>query len=166
MSADALGTALTTGAVWTAAAVAGHFAIFHMVQVEHRARTLTLLFAGAVFATISTCLLLDVDSWRTLFGMSVVACAFLLYMPFYYTVAASQSIQLVIDIHATPDGLSVEEIRARYPPHGILAGRLKTLLWAGYVTEMDGRFALTWKGRLTSRPFRAVKALWRLGPGG
>ena len=166
MSADALGMALTAGAVWTAAAVAGHFAIFHMVQVEHRARTLTLLFAGAVFATIWTCLLLDVDSWRTLFGMSVVACAFLLYMPFYYTVAASQSVQLVIDIHAATDGLSLEEIRGRYPVDEILAGRFETLLWAGFVTERDGRFALTAKGRLTSRPFRAVKTLWRLGPGG
>ena len=166
MSADALGTALTVGAAWTAAAVAGHFAIFHVVQVEHRARTLTLLFSCAAFATLWTCLLLDVDRWRTLYGMSVVACAFLLYMPFYYTVAASQSVQLVIDIHGAPDGLSVEEIRARYPVDEILAGRLETLLWAGYVTEMDGRFALTGKGRLVSRPFRAVKALWRLGPGG
>jgi hypothetical protein len=87
-------------------------------------------------------------------------------MPFYYTAAASQSVQLVIEIHATPDGLSVEEIRARYLADEILAGRFETLLWAGYVTEMDGRFALTWKGRLTSRPFRVVKALWRLGPGG
>ena len=166
MSADALGTALTTGAVWTAAVVAGHFALFHMVQVEHRARTLTLLFAGAAFATLWTCLLLDVDRWRTLYGMSVIACAFLLYMPFYYTVAASQSVQLVIDIHAAANGLSVQEIRGRYPVDEILAGRLETLLWAGYVTEMDGRFVLTGKGRLISRPFRAVKALWRLGPGG
>ena len=31
MSADALGMALTAGAVWTAVAVAAHFAIFHMV---------------------------------------------------------------------------------------------------------------------------------------
>jgi Ca2+/Na+ antiporter len=80
VSADALGTALTAGAIWTAAAVAGHFAVFHMVQVEHRARTLTLLFAGAAFATLWTCLLLDVDWWRRLYGMSVVACAFLLYI--------------------------------------------------------------------------------------
>jgi hypothetical protein len=166
VSAGALGIALTTGAAWTAAAVAGHFVIFHMVQVEHRARTLTLLFACAAFATCGTCLLLDVDRWRTLYGMSVVACAFLLYMPFYYTVAASQSVQLVIDIHAAPDGLSVEEIRGRYPVDEILAGRFETLLWAGYVTEAHGRFALTGKGRLISRPFRAVKALWRLGPGG
>ena len=166
MSAAALGTALAAGVVWTAAAVAGHFAIFHLVQVEHRARTLTLLFACAAFATLWTCLLLDVDRSRTLFGMSVVACAFLLYMPFYYTVAASQSVQLVIDIHAAPGGLSVEEIRGRYPLDEILAGRFETLIWAGFVTEMDGRFVLTGKGRLTSRPFRAVKALWRLGPGG
>jgi hypothetical protein len=146
--------------------VAGHFAIFHMVQVEHRARTLTLLFASAAFATLWACLLLDVDRWRTLYGMSVVACSFLLYMPFYYTVSASQSVQLVIDIHAAADGLSVEEIRERYPVDEILAGRFETLLWAGFVTERDGRFALTGKGRLISRPFRAVKALWRLGPGG
>lgn len=166
MTAGALGTALGAGVAWTAAAVAGHFAIFHAVRVDHRARALTLLFACAAFATLVTCLLLDAGPWRAIYGMSVVACAFLLYMPFYYTVAASQSVQLVIDIHAAPGGLSAGEIRERYPVAELLAGRLQTLSWAGYVTVRDGRFALTRKGRLTSLPFRAIKALWRLGPGG
>ena len=44
MNPDALGTALRAGAAWTAAAVIGHFVIFHFARVEHRARTVTLLF--------------------------------------------------------------------------------------------------------------------------
>jgi hypothetical protein len=166
VSADALGTALSWGAAWTAAAVVAHFVIFHFVQVEHRARTLTLLFAFAAFATLWTCLLLEVDRYRAVYGVLVVAGSFVLYMPFYYTVAASQSVQIVIDVHATPRGLSREGIRRRYPVDRILAGRLETLAWAGYLGEADGRFALTLKGCLVSRPFKAVKKLWRLGPGG
>jgi Ca2+/Na+ antiporter len=166
VSPEALGTALLAGAAWTATAVVGHVAVFRLARVEHRARTLVLCFACAAFATLWTCLLLDVDRWRTLYGMVVVGCAFVLYMPFYYTIAASQSVQLVIAIHAAPEGLSLEEIRQRYPATGVLAGRFETLVWAGYVTETSGRFALTAKGRLVSRPFRAVKWIWRLGPGG
>lgn len=166
MNAEALGIALLAAAAWTAAATAAHFAVFHLVRLRHRARTLTLLFACAAFATLWTCLLLDVDGWRTLYGVAVVACSFVLYMPFYYTIAASQSVQLVIDVHAAPQGLSREQIRQRYPVDKTLSGRLETLVWAGYVTEADGRFRLTAKGRLVSRPFRLVKELWRLGPGG
>jgi Ca2+/Na+ antiporter len=163
---DALGTALGAGAAWTAAAVVGHVMIFHFARVEHRARTVTLLFALAAFATLWTCLLLDVDRWRSVYGMVVVACSFLLYLPFYYTVAASQSLQLVIEVRAAPHGLSREQIQRRYPVQETLAGRLETLAWAGYIVGVDGRFALTFKGRLVSRPFRATKKLWRLGPGG
>lgn len=166
MNPDALGTALRAGAAWTAAAVVAHFMIFHFVRVEHRARTVTLLFTLAAFTTLWTCLLLDVDRWRAVYGMVVVACSFLLYMPFYYTVAASQSVQHVIEVRAAPHGLSRDEIRGRYPVQETLAGRLETLAWAGYIVGMDGRFALTFKGRLVSRPFRAIKKLWRLGPGG
>ena len=166
MSPDALGTALSTGAAWTAAAVVGHFVIFHFARVEHRARTVTLLFALAALATLWTCLLLDVDRCRAVYGMAVVACSFFLYMPFYYTVAASQSVQLVIEVHAAPHGLSREQIRRRHPVQETLAGRLETLAWAGYIVGVDDRFALTFKGRLVCVPFRAIKKLWRLGAGG
>jgi hypothetical protein len=163
---DALGTALRAGAAWTAAAVGGHFVIFHLARVEHRARIVTLLFALAALAALWTCLLLDVDRWRAVYGMVVVACSFLLYMPFYYTVAASQSVQLVIEVHAAPHGLSREQIRRRHPVRATLAGRLETLAWAGYIVGVNGRFLLTFKGQLVSLPFRAIKKLWRLGPGG
>jgi hypothetical protein len=96
----------------------------------------------------------------------VVACGFLLYMPFYYTVAASQSVQLVIEVRAAAHGLSLAQIRRRYPVEETLGGRLETLAWAGYIVGVGGRFVLTFKGRLVSRPFRAIKKLWRLGPGG
>ena len=166
MNPDGLGTAVGAGAAWTAAAVVGHFAVFHLARVEHRARTVTLLFMLAAVATLWTCLLLDVDRWRAVYGMVVVACSFLLYMPFYYTVAASQSVQLMIEVRAAPHGLSREQIRRRYPVQETLIGRLETLTWAGYIVGVDGRFVLTFKGRLVSLPFRAIKKLWRLGPGG
>ena len=166
MNPDALGTALRAGAAWTAAAMIGHFVIFHFARVEHRARTVTLLFTLAALAALWTGLLLDVDRWRAVYGVVVVGCSFLLYMPFYYTVAASQSVQLVIEVRAAPHGLSREQIRRRYPVQETLAGRLETLAWAGYIVGVDGRFALTFKGRLVCLPFRAVKKLWRLGAGG
>jgi len=166
VSADALTTALSAGAAWSVAAVVAQVVIFHFVRVEHRARTLALLFAFAAFATLWTCLLLEIDRWRAVYGLVVVAGSFVLYMPFHYTVAASQSVQLVIEIRAAAHGLSREQIRRRYPVKETLAGRLETLAWAGYLVEMDGRFTLTTKGCLVARPFRLVKVLWRLGPGG
>jgi hypothetical protein len=100
------------------------------------------------------------------YGGGVLFCAFILYMPFYYTVSNSLSVQMLIRMQAAPDGLSVEGLRQDFPMEELLAGRLVTLVASGYVVRTGERFVITAKARVLARSFLFMKALWRLGPGG
>jgi hypothetical protein len=166
VSPNDLYTALWAGAGWVAITVAAHFAVFHLVQVQRRARTLICLWGLALMGYLWTGLVLELDRWRIVYGAVVLFGAFILYMPFYYTVSASQSVRMLIELAEEPGGLTVSELKERNPIDEVLQGRLETLLASGYVFRREARFALTAKARLVVRVFRFVRALWRLGPGG
>ncbi|HLF49489.1 MAG TPA: hypothetical protein VJA45_08935 [Methylomirabilota bacterium] len=166
MNPDHLVTALWASAGWVAAAVAAHFAVFSLFRVERRARTLVCVWGLALVGYLGTGLVLEVDRWRIAYGGVVLFCAFILYMPFYYTVSNSLSIQMLIKMRAAPDGLSVEGLRQDFPMEELLAGRLVTLAASGYVVRTGERFVITAKARVLARSFLFIKALWRLGPGG
>jgi hypothetical protein len=159
-------TALWASAGWVGFAVVAHFAIFHLVQVERRARTLVCLWGVVLIGLLWTGLILELDRWRIVYGAVVLLCAFILYMPFYYTVSAAQSVQMLIELARQPDGLGVSELRLRNPIDEVLAGRFETLLGSGYVFALETRYALNPKARLIVRVFRFVRKIWRLGPGG
>lgn len=166
MNAEHLPVALLLSAGWVAFAVAAHFAIFHLTRVERRARTLVAVFSAALMGYLWTSRVFEVDRWRIAYGLVVLFCAFILYMPFYYTVAASQSVQMLIDIRSLPEGLSAEELGRGYGTGEVLAERLATLVTAGYLESSGEQYSLTAKGRAVARTFRAVKAVWKLSSGG
>jgi hypothetical protein len=164
--AEPLVVAALAAAGSTAAVIAAHWALFWLGRVERRARALVSLFAAGMLAEVVTCRLLGVDGWRTVCGAVLNACAFILYMPFYYTVAASFSVRMLLDLTGAPGGLTRDELAARYPVPAIVTGRLETLCGAGYLRRGGERVALTAKGALTARSFAWVKRFWALGPGG
>lgn len=166
MRPNDLYTALWASAGWVAIAVVAHYAVFHVVQVERRARTLVCLWGVALMGYLWTGLVFELDRWRIVYGAVVLFGAFILYMPFYYTVSASQSVRMLIELAEEPDGLTVSELREKNPIDEVLQGRLETLLASGYVSRHETQFAPTAKARLVVRVFRLVRALWRLGPGG
>jgi hypothetical protein len=164
--AEPLAVAVTVAVAWTAVVLAAQIMVFHFARVERRARALVLLFAAAIVAEIASCRALGVDGWRALCGVVIIACAFILYMPAYYTVAASFSARMLRDLAAAPRGLTWDELAARDPAAAIIAGRLSGMTAAGYVVSSGDGYALTAKGALVARSFVLVKRLWRLGPGG
>ena len=166
MSGDPLAATLASGAAWTAAALAAHVAVFRLARVERRARTLVLLFAGAALGHAVTARLLGLDAWRIAYGLVAIAAAFICYMPFYYTVSASQSVQMLLELVRAPEGLHPDALRRIYAVEEVVAGRLDTLVGAGYLARGGRGYTVTPKGRLVASAFRAVKAVWRLGPGG
>jgi hypothetical protein len=87
-------------------------------------------------------------------------------MPFYYTVAASQSVQMLLALVNVRDGLPAGELRRMYAVEEVFAGRLDTLVGAGYLERGAAGYTLTAKGRLVARGFQVVKTVWNLGPGG
>lgn len=166
MSGDPLTAALSSGGAWTAAALAAHGAVFRFVRVRRRARTLVLLFAAAALGHVVTTRLAGLDVWRVAYGIAVIVSAFICYMPFYYTVSASQSVQMLLELARAPEGLHPDALRRIYAVDDVLAGRLDTLVGAGYLRRGGQGYAATAKGRLVARSFGAIKSLWRLGPGG
>jgi hypothetical protein len=73
---------------------------------------------------------------------------------------------MLIALEAAHDGLSVDELRRMYAVEAVFAGRLETLVGAGYLQRTVGGYALAPKGRLVARCFQVVKTVWNLGPGG
>jgi hypothetical protein len=156
---------LASGLAWLGGALLAHVVIFSLVRVERRARTLVGIFAAAGAGHLVTATLAGLDAWRAGYGLVLIGCGFLCYMPLYYTIAASQSVQMLIAVAASGE-LPVDELRRMYAVEQVFAGRLDTLVGAGYMARTAAGYAPTAKGRLVARVFCAVKAGWRLGPGG
>jgi hypothetical protein len=161
-----LALALATAVGSVAAILVAHGLVFHLVAIQRRSRALVVLFAAGLVLQVVTCRALGVDGWRTFCGAVLVLCAFIVYMPFYYVLATSFSVRMLLEIRRAPAGLTVSELRSRYPASRVLEGRLTTLVAARYVHAAAGRQRLTAKGRIVAATFRFIKNLWRLGPGG
>jgi len=162
---DPLTLTLGSALAWIAAALIAHIVVFRLVRIERRARTLAVLFGAAAVAHLAT-VLASVDGWRAAYGLLLIGCAFICYMPFYYTAAASQSVQMLIALAAARDGLPADELRRIFAVEEVFAGRLDTLVSAGYLDRDADGYALAPKGRLVARCFQVVKTVWNLGPGG
>lgn len=165
MSADALAVAIATALVAVALVLVAHALLFHFGRIHRRSRALAVLFAAGLVLQLAGCRGLDVDWWRTLCGAVLVFCAFILYMPFYYVLAASFSVRMLLEIRDAAT-LTPAELRARYPADRVLQARAATLAGAGYARRVGDGYRLTPKGVLVAMSFRFMKRLWRLGPGG
>jgi len=163
--ADGLAVAIATAIVAVGLVLVAHALLFHFGRIHRRSRALAALFAAGLVLQLAGCRVLDVDWWRTLCGAVLVFCAFILYMPFYYVLAASFSVRMLLEIRDATT-LTPAELRARYPGDRVLGARAAILAGAGYARRVGEAYVLTGKGLLLATSFRFLKRLWRLGPGG
>lgn len=166
MSHDPLALTLASALGWLTAALVAHLVVFRLARIERRARTLVSLFGAAAVGHGLTGVLLGLDGWRAGYGLVLLFCGFICYLPCYYTLAASQSVQMLLAVANPRGGLPAEELRRMYAVEEVFAGRLATLVGAGYLARTGAGYALTAKGRLVARCFQVVKRVWNLGPGG
>jgi hypothetical protein len=166
------------GAVWFFLFVAAHVVTFATLPVRNRSGTILLLFGAAFVGALLSAALVPSDvvpgviptSHRLLAPLAaglVMACGFVLYMPFYYTIVTSLSVQTVITIDEAPghrlplDALASPKVYDR-----IVRGRLDSMVRAGNLVRDGERFRATPKGARTAGTFARLKSLWKLGPGG
>ena len=166
------------GGVWFPLFVAAHVGTFATRSVRNRSGTILLLFGAAFLGALVSAALVPVDvvlgsaptSHRVqalLAAGLVMACGFVLYMPFYYTIVTSLSVQTVITIDEAPghrlplDALASPKVYDR-----IVRGRLDSMVQAGNLVRDGERFCATAKGRRTAGAFAMLKSIWKLGPGG
>jgi hypothetical protein len=163
-----------SGAIWFFIFLAIHVVWFHLVTVARCAKLILSILSWCFVAHLGTILLLDSGVQppsqiilRMCCGSLVIGCFFILYMPFYYTIAASLSVQTLICLESAPTKtLSITELRERFASAEVVAGRLKVMAANGYLTEKGGRYEVAPKGRAVAKVFGCLKEVWRLGPGG
>lgn len=166
--------ALIVAVLWTVAFVIAQVCLVRYVVPPSRFKATVVAFGLAVAgnslsvfaALVGTCgtarLLLNL-----LYADLAMLCAFNLYMPFYYTIAASLSVQTMIALEGTPQGQApLTELHGQFASQSIVEGRLESMVANGYLTRSGDCYRLTRKGRLTARVSQCFKECWRLGPGG
>jgi hypothetical protein len=169
---------LTLGVGWFALFVIVHVGLFHFRVVHRRSRAILVAFLCALGGEVLIAAVLGSDqsvlgeptgppAMTAVFATVIMLCGFVLYMPAYYTIATSLSVQTMISIHQAP-GRShhVADLKSVDVYAQLLEGRLASMVAAGNLVRDGDAYRLTRKGRLIARTFRAIKYVWRLGPGG
>ncbi len=148
-----------------AAFALAHVTLFHLRPVKRRSQAILGLFAAAV-VTVALTVMTFAGVLAAMYATVLMGTAFVLYMPFYYTIDTSVSVRTMLELAASPSGLTREELVARYHLEWMVRRRLETMTVNGYLVQMDERFTVTPRGRLVARVFGAVKTVAHLGPGG
>jgi hypothetical protein len=129
----------------------------------------------AVSATIAPLLrLIDVATLASggwllgaLWGDLTFLGLYVLYMPFYFVVVTSLSVETLVMLAKQTDGtLPAAQLRARFASEAFVADRFDTMVRNSLLEKTPDGYSVTKKGRRAVRPFLLVKALWGLGAGG
>jgi hypothetical protein len=170
---------LICGAFWFAAFLVGQLVVIHRCSALARPGTTNLVlagcFVGLAVSVFLTCHLLA-DHLLThggtvmglLWGVLTLICLFILYMPFYYTIASSLSVRTLVLLASQPDGrLPTVRVCERFISRALVGQRLEIMRTNGFLAETArGAFTLTPKGRRLAGIFAKVKRFWRMEAGG
>ena len=158
--------------------LAGHIAAVRLARVEHRAKFDQLFFA--IGLAVIACWMgwaaaeLDESLWThggwlmgMAWGVLSYVSLFVLYMPFYYTVAASLSIRTLVILLHQPDGsLPLRVLLQDFSSTEFLKARLDAMATNGILFRDNGSYRLSRKGRIIAMIFMRCKRSWHLGTGG
>ncbi len=163
-------TGMLLGIGWFGVFALAHVALFHFRDVERRFLAIARIFGLAVLGVVASAWLIrgyGVGVVTVLVGSLVMGSLFVLYMPFYYTLSASLSVRTLLALKGAPDGRApLAQLVERFSSVEVVRGRLETMAANGYLRREGEAYRLTPKGLWVATVFRAIKKIWRLGPGG
>jgi hypothetical protein len=170
---------LISGLVWFAIFLFGQLIVMGQCDALVRPRATNLIFVGCVaglaISVVLICQFLEDSvvthgggSLAVLWGLLTLVCLFVLYMPFYYTVASSLSVRTLVLLAAEPGGrLPIDEVRERFVSPALVGRRLEIMKTNGFLAATeDGGFVLTSKGRALATVFGQLKRFWGMDAGG
>ncbi len=164
---------IVSGFCWFISFLIAHVALFHRRHVENCFSLIVRIYLICLSGHAATVLLAGEtrppsERFAALIcGLVLMGCLFILYMPFYYNVVNSLSIQTLIILRESAGlNLPLERLQERFAGESIVAGRLDTMVANGYLERGSGKYFLTAKGRWVARFFASLKAFWRMGVGG
>lgn len=167
---------LIAGAVWFVLFLLGHGVILRTLPAAAKPRANQLLFLIGVAGIAMSLLITSVQDpiltqgglvLGVLCGALVYAGLFVLYMPFYYVIAASLSAATIVLLSKRPDGaLPLPVLQETFASRRLLEQRLQTMVENGFLQTTPAGYRLAAKGRFVARFFECVKQIWKLAPGG
>ena len=103
-----------------------------------------------------------------IFSYLTFFCLYVLYMPFFYTISASLSVQtLILLLRNESSSASLIFLRSKFASHDLINGRLNIMKKNNFLSlDIDGFYHLKIKGQITSYFFNWLKIIWKLLPGG
>jgi hypothetical protein len=169
MSPAALG--FISACLWFGIFMVAHMAILHWRGGTNPSQVLLRAILAAAAGAIVSVALMPIPGWEALvlaetYALAVIACLFVLYGPFFYTIYTSLSIQSLLLMMKMGGRAPANKLVERFASRSIIEGRLMTMVASHYLVHQDGRFSLTSKGRRIAHLFRMLKTVWRLGAGG
>lgn len=158
------------GFFWFGSFLLAQLAIFWYEPAVRRSRVLGNGIAMTIAAaTITVALAANSDGTAILaetYAVMTIACLFVLYGPFFYTIHTSLSIESIILLAQQAGRARQSALIERFASRTLLDARLRTMVDSGYLIQRGEIFVLTPRARRIAHAFGAVKSLWRLGPGG
>lgn len=169
---------LIAGAVWFVVFLAANVVILRVVDRSFRPRANQWMFLvglAGVSASVPLLIATAHDSVltqgnlaaATLCALLVYGSLFVLYMPFYYVVAASLSVKTIVLLgRASGGALPVSALQEEVVGRRVVGRRLATMTENGFLSATPRGYALTAKGQRIATVFDTIKRIWKLGPGG
>jgi hypothetical protein len=159
------------GCLWFGIFLIGHIAIFRWRPKIKRSRVLVRGIATTIAASMITVALLPVPEGpamllRETYAVTVISCLFVLYVPFFYSVHTSLSIESLVLLMVKGGRAPLGELTARFASRRLLDARLRTMVESGYLAQKGEQFVPTPRARQLAMAFAVAKSLWRLGAGG
>lgn len=165
--------------IWFCAFLAAQLVAFHLQPQKDRSKTLIQLFGFAVLAHLmcvaglallypeSMILLGSTGVLSALAGLMNLACLFILYMPFYYTLNTSLSVETLALVLSHGGRMPIDRVVHRFTSPEFIHDRLETMRRNGYLKSSDRvEYFLSKRGTSVGAKMARVKRWLVLGTGG
>jgi len=156
-----------------------HLIAFRVKPKQQRSKTILIAYAGAILGHIATvaAVTLILPTWMdalgsnaalsSISGLMTLACLFVLYMPFYYTLNTSLSVETLVLILSNGGRMQVERVIERFSSQKFILDRLETMRRNAYLKpDGQGGYTLSSKGAWVGLKLSLIKRWLNLGSGG
>jgi len=168
---------IVSAIAWFAAFLAAQLAAYWAFGVRHRSKLIVRVFVLAIAGHVATVGWVWVCGKASQHfspvlsfacGVLLLMCLFILYMPFFYTLTTSLSVEILSMLESAPRRrLPLAEVTHRFTSEVFVLDRLETMRANGYFTVTDASgYRLTARGERVARLLDNVKAALALGAGG
>lgn len=141
--------------------------ILHLYRIKNKSALILRVFLASIAGFILLGSILGGSILEILIGLVIMISFFILYMPFYYTISSSVSIQSLILLSEKDLGTSpLDVLKETFASAKVVSYKLNSMENSGMLLRKDKNYKITAKGKLIAGVFGSVKKIWNLGPGG